>query len=905
MTVSTVVDHNDYTGNGVTTSFPYTFRIFKKSDLTVSVIDLIGTLTVLVLDTDYTVTNAGGYNGGSVVLTTPLANGWQISIARELEPTQETDLRNQGKFFAEVHEDAFDKLTMLIQQAYSVFRLALRKPSSIANWYDALNNYIRNVKDPRDPQDAATKNYVDIVSTTNLNRTLRTPEAIPQLPGIEQRKNKIVGFDTSGNPIMLVPTSGSAADVLLTLGQPGGAGYIADIAKPITWYGGVSGQDCSDALELALQSNWPFFFPDGEWIISRDISHTGKVNFWGTPGATLKSNSLLTITDGSGSRVGPLNIMPIGTPYTIKRNSSTWVNTASDVVQSYEGYIPNVQDTDIWASIPQPYKDYNTRFKFALVFDVSNANGGKDVVVSSITGKCVSIVIQGYTDSTVRDCDFGAGQKTFGGIVFVNAVERNFDLSHLGYNLPRGKNNSIINNKIKYATLCGAVWFGNDEYSMIGNESSFNGESGLKTYQYDGVPGLSENQNVFSTRGRVIANKVSDNFYDGIDLALFNLASVIYVYGGTVVQGNNSQRNRHTGYVTNASNMTYNGNHANENGTHGISIVGDYNTAVGNSARNNGTTNLTILSQVFDIVVQGKNCVSCNNNISNPNAPSQYNYLHSGFLGVDPDGGQEGYDFGNYCDHGTSRMFVSKNIPSYVYPVMFGYGNRNNTNDAQLIVRQLGGGVDLLGRSNEGSARLRGDVAAGANLDFQPSNEDPATTAPTGRIRYDFNTKKMLFATEKAVKIELGNTSGLYPTADNSIGLGLPSNRWTAVYAVNGSIVTSDGRLKCDVRSLSEAEIATAKSLKNMIKAYKFIDAVENKGTDARIHFGVIAQEVIEAFNANGLDAFNYGLVCYDEWEEQKESYDSEGNLLTPLVPAGSRYGIRYDELVVFILSAI
>ena len=82
MTVSTVVDHNDYTGNGVTTSFPYTFRIFKKTDLAVSVVDLSENITVLVLDTDYTVTNAGVYNGGNVVLTTPLANGWQISIAR-------------------------------------------------------------------------------------------------------------------------------------------------------------------------------------------------------------------------------------------------------------------------------------------------------------------------------------------------------------------------------------------------------------------------------------------------------------------------------------------------------------------------------------------------------------------------------------------------------------------------------------------------------------------------------------------------------------------------------------------------------------------------------------------------------------------------------------------------------
>lgn len=161
MTVSTEVDHNDYIGNGVTTSFPYTFRIFKKSDLVVQVVDLNENITELILDTDYTVTGAGGYTGGNVILSTALANGYQISITRELPLTQETDLRNQGKFFAEVHEDAFDKLTMLIQQGTGLARLALRRPTSFSNYYDALNYRISNLKDPVADKDAVNKKWVE------------------------------------------------------------------------------------------------------------------------------------------------------------------------------------------------------------------------------------------------------------------------------------------------------------------------------------------------------------------------------------------------------------------------------------------------------------------------------------------------------------------------------------------------------------------------------------------------------------------------------------------------------------------------------------------------------------------------------------------------------------------------
>ena len=68
-------------------------------------------------------------------------------------------------------------------------------------------------------------------------------------------------------------------------------------------------------------------------------------------------------------------------------------------------------------------------------------------------------------------------------------------------------------------------------------------------------------------------------------------------------------------------------------------------------------------------------------------------------------------------------------------------------------------------------------------------------------------------------------------------------------------------------------------------KQFKFKDAVAEKGNKARIHMGAIANEdadsVMQAFASEGLDARNYGLFCYDEWDDQ---YEDVQVLVTPEV---------------------
>lgn len=155
---------------------------------------------------------------------------------------------------------------------------------------------------------------------------------------------------------------------------------------------------------------------------------------------------------------------------------------------------------------------------------------------------------------------------------------------------------------------------------------------------------------------------------------------------------------------------------------------------------------------------------------------------------------------------------------------------------------------------------------------------------------------------------------GLTPAADNIYPLGSPSKRCSVLYAATGTINTSDEREKTFLTT-EDAERAAALEIKASIRKFQWDAAIAEKGADcARYHFGVGAQTVAAIMARHGLDASQYGFFCYDAWDATPaqdavwHEVDGVPQILHPAIeaqPAGGRYGIRYEELCMFILAAI
>ena len=124
--------------------------------------------------------------------------------------------------------------------------------------------------------------------------------------------------------------------------------------------------------------------------------------------------------------------------------------------------------------------------------------------------------------------------------------------------------------------------------------------------------------------------------------------------------------------------------------------------------------------------------------------------------------------------------------------------------------------------------------------------------------------------------------------SDNFLDLGTSSRRFDDIYATNGTIQTSDRNEKQDIEALSDAEQRVAVACKGLLRKFRWIDSVAEKGDDARIHFGIIAQDLQDAFTAEGLDAGRYAMFISSTWWETRTE-----------VPAVEAVEAVYEDVVI------
>lgn len=269
------------------------------------------------------------------------------------------------------------------------------------------------------------------------------------------------------------------------------------------------------------------------------------------------------------------------------------------------------------------------------------------------------------------------------------------------------------------------------------------------------------------------------------------------------------------------------------------------------------------------------------------------------------------------------------------------YLNGDPTTGGDLLIQSTGGKTGFGTASPDSILHVvagAGASAAGLRIGFNNTSVN----------YYDANSHN--FRGSASNDLMLVDSTAIRPGNDNTIKGGSASNRFSELFAGNGAINTSDVREKSAFRAMSDAEYAAALEIEGELGFFFWLQSVEDKGDLAREHFGVGAQIAWQIMARHGLvDALDdgmpgltpYGFLCFDQWDDEyqpvvvieyeehvfeqreRDGRDEEGRPrwvikeVVERVPlpretgemklvraAGNRFGIRPDQLALFLLAA-
>lgn len=300
MSISSSTSRNDYVGNGAVDTYNYSFRIFDEADLTVTVRNTSGVETTLALTTDYTVTGVGASAGGTIVLVNSaqswldgdgdLKSGYALTIRRVLDLVQETDIRNQGAFYPEIHEDQFDKLVMIAQQQQDEVNRSARMPETISS--SAFDPTFPSSL-PDNPGATVIVNTAgdgfdlgptaDQISSANADATAAAASAAAALVS----ENNAAASEAAAEAAALTISGLTANRAVVTTG---GGGALAASATTATEIGYLSGVTSAIQTQLDAKTLKSTLTAKGDIYAATGASTPARLAV-GTDGQYLKANS--------------------------------------------------------------------------------------------------------------------------------------------------------------------------------------------------------------------------------------------------------------------------------------------------------------------------------------------------------------------------------------------------------------------------------------------------------------------------------------------------------------------------------------------------------------------------------------------------------------------------------------
>ena len=228
----------EHVGNGVTTSFAYTFQLLDSADL---VVELDG----VVQTSGYTVSGVGVLAGGSVLFTTAPASDVSVLLRRSTDLSRSTSYTYAGDLSETVVDADFNRLWHAMQERAEVEGRALRAPVG---------------------------------------------ETVSALPPATTRRGKLLAFDTStGDPVLSSFTLPQVANAVA-------AAYASGLVLPsinVLDFGAVGDgiTDDTAAIQAAinLASGANIYLPSGTYRVTAPL-------LMATQGLTLVGASQLTST---------------------------------------------------------------------------------------------------------------------------------------------------------------------------------------------------------------------------------------------------------------------------------------------------------------------------------------------------------------------------------------------------------------------------------------------------------------------------------------------------------------------------------------------------------------------------------------------------------------------------------